>query len=82
MQWVRMDLSRLQEGESATVLELGETCQLRRRLQELGMIPGTCVHCLRIAPSGSPAVYIIRGAMVALRRSDAAGVAVEAVKWD
>ena len=77
-----MDLSQLRKGENARVLNLSQGCTLRRRLQDLGLIPGTCLRCLYIAPAGSPAVYLIRGAMVALRRCDAKNVMVEPATWD
>ena len=77
-----MDLSQLRKGETASVINLSQGCSLRRRLQDLGLIPGTCVRCLYIAPAGSPAVYLIRGAMVALRRCDAKSVTVEPAAWD
>ena len=64
------------------MLHLSQDCTLRRRMQDLGLIPGTCVRCLYIAPAGSPAVYLIRGAMVALRRCDAKNVTVEPAIWD
>lgn len=77
MKTVCLPLSCLQEGQSASVLEIELTGSMRRRLQDLGMVPGTCIRCERIAPAGSPAVYCIRGAMVALRRCDADGIMME-----
>ena len=40
--------------------------------------PGTEVRCLHKSPAGSPAAYEIRGAVIALRRTDAAQITVEA----
>lgn len=70
-------LSNLREGESATVLKINLTGSMKRRLLDLGMVLGTVVECERIAPAGSPAVYRIRGAMIALRRCDAEGIVME-----
>lgn len=47
---------------------------MARRLMELGLIPGTRVCRVAESPSGDPSAYLIRGALVALRRRDAAGI--------
>ena len=49
---------------------------MRRRLLELGLVPGTRAECLLRAPSGSPAAYLVRGAVIALRQCDAARVEI------
>lgn len=72
-----MPLSELREGQTASVLKIELTPSMYRRMQDLGMVRGTCVRCERIAPAGSPTVYCIRGAMVALRRCDAEKILVE-----
>ena len=53
------------------VLSLRDRGDIRRRLQDLGLIPGTPVSCLARSPLGDPCAYQIRGAVVALRREDA-----------
>lgn len=76
MKTVEIQLSRLTEGQTAAVRQLEQEDSMRRRLLDLGMIPGTVVKCLRVAPAGSPVIYEIRGAMVALRIRDAEKVRV------
>ncbi len=49
---------------------------IRRRLLDLGMIPGTRVECLQKSPAGDPAAYLIRGAVIALRCEDSALVQI------
>lgn len=73
-------LGHLHEGETATVDSLELNGAIRRRVQELGLIPGTKITCVRVAPAGSPVAYGIRGAVVALRRRDAMGIKVSL--WD
>ncbi|MCD8375689.1 MAG: ferrous iron transport protein A [Oscillospiraceae bacterium] len=67
-------LDRLKDGESAYVIELGNEASMRRRLADLGLVPGTRVTCLYRSPAGDPAAYLIRGAVIALRRRDAGRV--------
>ncbi len=64
-------LAALDPGEQAVVLSLRDRGDIRRRLQDLGLIPGTPVSCLARSPLGDPCAYQIRGAVVALRREDA-----------
>lgn len=70
-------LDMLQVGQSARVESVAARPELRRRLLDLGLIPGTAVTCTAKSPAGDPAAYLIRGAVIALRRRDAAGVALE-----
>lgn len=70
-------LDMLEEGESAQVASLHLCGAIRRRLQDIGLIAGTTVRCLQKSPSGDPAAYRIRGAVIALRRADARGVVLQ-----
>lgn len=69
-------LDRLKDGESAYVVQLDNDASMRRRLADLGLIPGTRVTCLYRSPAKDPAAYLIRGAVIALRGVDARQVRV------
>lgn len=60
-------LADLKPGESGYILTLTATGPIRRRLFDLGLVPGTKVQALFTSPSGDPVAYAIRGAVVALR---------------
>ena len=66
----RKSLDLLQEGQQAQVEEIWATGAMRRRLQDIGLTPGTRVRCLQESPAGDPVAYLIRGATIALRRED------------
>ena len=53
-----------------TALRLPE--EKRRRLLELGFVPGAEVCPLQRSPGGDPVAYLICGAVIALREEDAA----------
>lgn len=55
---------------------------MRRRLLDIGLIPGTRVTCTAVSPAGDPAAYLIRGAVIALRGRDAGGVYLGDALWD
>lgn len=67
----------LEIGQRAFVRALGLESSLRDRLQDLGLVEGTEVQCVLKSPAGDPAAYEIRGAVIALRRGDAATVQLE-----
>lgn len=72
-------LSALRVGERARVVELLTADDMRRRLLELGLVDGTEVCCVQRSPARDPTAYQIRGALIALRRCDAARVLVREV---
>ena len=75
-------LNTLRVGQSARVARVEAEPAMRRRLLELGLVPGTRVTCTAVSPAGDPAAYAVRGAVIALRRRDAAGVGLEeAPSW-
>lgn len=66
-------LSTLALGASGTVLRLSPRCQgaERRRLLDLGILPGTTIQAEMVSPSGDPVAYRIRGALIGLRKEQA-----------
>lgn len=72
-------LAALRSGQRGRVEAVAGEDAMRRRLLDLGLIPGTAVSCVAVSPAGDPAAYLIRGAVIALRRRDAAAVALEGV---
>lgn len=70
----RLDrLSALRVGQSRKVVGLSPACQglQRRRLLDLGLVPGTEVTAVMNSPTRDPIGYRIRGAVIALRREQA-----------
>lgn len=70
-------LDQLAPGESAVVVELHGTGPGRRRLMDLGIVPGTHITATMRSPLGDPTAYEIRGAVVALRRTQAREIVIE-----
>lgn len=67
-------LNSLRPGETATVASLQTTGSLRRRLLDIGLVENTRVRCLGRSPAGDPSAYLIRGAVIAIRSEDGAGI--------
>ena len=70
METENIPLSALEEGQLATVRQLLADTGIRRRLQDIGLIEGTQVECVRKSPAGDPTAFFIRGAVIALRQED------------
>lgn len=66
-------LADLKPGESAQVVGISRACRgiERRRLLDLGVLPGTHIEAEMTSPSGDPTAYRIRGAVIALRHEQA-----------
>ena len=71
-----MPLSHLACGARGWVSSVCCTSGMRRRLLDVGLIPGTEVVCLGASPLGDPRVYLVRGKMIAIRSRDAGSVVI------
>jgi len=71
-------LSHLRLGEKAEVLEIssGVRGSERRRLLDLGLLPGTVVTAELASPQGDPKAYRIRDALIALRAEQAERISI------
>ena len=80
----RMTLASVGVGGQARVLGISPACQgtQRRRLLDLGVVPGTVITVEMTSASGDPIAYRIRGAMIALRRNQAEWIYAEPVGRD
>jgi Fe2+ transport system protein FeoA len=64
-------LSQLLPDEKCRVLEVNSKPEIRRRLLDMGLIPGTRVTLQKIAPMGDPIQIHLRGYELTIRREDA-----------
>ncbi|MCI5750891.1 MAG: FeoA family protein [Oscillospiraceae bacterium] len=66
----QISLCGVREGGRCRVRSMYNEGAMRRRLHDIGLIEGTEVLCLNRSPSGDPTAYLIRGAVIALRREE------------
>ena len=71
------DLSKLALGAAARVTTLGASGALKRRLMDMGLVPGEIVKVVKVAPLGDPIEIAVKGYNLSLRRSEAELIAVE-----
>lgn len=72
----RKRLAEASVGKNYVIIGLDSVGAKRRRLMDLGFAKGACVTCLGKSPLGDPKAYLVRGAVIALRKRDASDVFV------
>ena len=77
-----LSLCALRVGQSARVTALEAGSGMRRRLLDIGLIPGTRVTCVAKSPAGDPAAYLIRGAVIAIRSEDSRAILIRRRRED
>lgn len=70
-------LADMLPGDTATVKEITTEGDMRRRLLDIGLTPGTRVECIGKSPGGDPKAFLIRGAVIAIRNEDCSGIRLE-----
>jgi ferrous iron transport protein A len=71
-----MTLDQLPQGKVAVVQSLTIRGELRRRLMDLGFVPGAHIEVEMHNPLGDPRAFRVMGGVVALRREQAAGITI------
>ena len=76
---IGIPLNALSPGERGKVLALSPRLRGadRRRMMDLGILPGTPIEVEMTSPSGDPTAYKVRGALIALRDEQARLIQVE-----
>ena len=75
----RQRLCDVVPGQSAVVRSLEAAGSIRRRFLDIGLTENTRVECLGRSPGGDPSAYLIRGAVVAIRRDDCKKILVSVI---
>jgi ferrous iron transport protein A len=71
-------LADIPRGTPATIAGVGGPRAFRRRLLEMGLVPGVEVRVIAVAPLGDPLRIEVRGGQWSIRRNEAAQIRVEA----
>jgi Fe2+ transport system protein FeoA len=71
-----MNLAQTRIGQIVIVAHVAGEGSFRRRLMELGLVPGTRIEVIGVAPLGDPLELLVRGSSLSIRRAEAEGVSV------
>lgn len=72
-------LCELEPGQEARVKKLRLSGGILRRLSDLGAIEGTNIRCVAKSPAGDPKAFLIRGAVVAIRKEHSSRILTEKI---
>jgi len=75
---IRKTLADVASGDCCVVVEIAsEPVELKSRLYALGVLPGSTLQVLRLAPMGDPMQVKVGGSSLSIRRSEAEIIAVD-----
>jgi DtxR family Mn-dependent transcriptional regulator len=78
---LQTSLADLNVGEKARIIRIGkQNLQLRKRIMEMGLVPGAIIEMQRLAPLGDPLEVAMKGYHLSLRKEEAALIQVELLK--
>lgn len=72
-----MTFADLRHGMNVRVKAVESDTQECRRLEEMGLTPGTTFRVVKIAPFGDPIEIDLRGYRLCLRKGETAGFVLE-----
>lgn len=75
-----MTLKDLKPGQSAVIVSLGGSGELRQHFLDMGVIPGAEVTVVKLAPLGDPMELKIHGYSLTLRMADAQKIEIRDIK--
>jgi DtxR family transcriptional regulator, Mn-dependent transcriptional regulator len=77
-------LASVRSGERAIVQSISRACRgaQRRRLMDMGIVPGTPIEAELDSLTGDPVAYRVRGTLIALRRQQADQILVRSPEND
>lgn len=72
-----LPLSQIGLHSPVAVRQVGGTRAFRRRLMEMGLVPGTEVVITKVAPLGDPLEIAVRGGRLSIRQQEASTLLVD-----
>ncbi len=72
-----MNLFNLKVGQKCLIDKVYENGNIKRRLLDIGLIENTHVECVGVSPLGDPKAFLIRDAVIALRKADCANISIK-----
>lgn len=72
-------LSGLQPGERCRVIDFDLPGSAKGRILEMGVTKGVTIEVVRFAPMGDPMELKVRGSLLSLRKTEAAGIRVQRI---
>ena len=66
-----MTLKEVKIGSKATIVKLLGDGAVKRRIMDMGLVKGTELEVVKVAPAGDPIELAVRGYALSIRKSEA-----------
>jgi len=77
-----MTLAELKVGKTARIVRVGSVGAMRRRIVDMGVVTGTEVTMVKVAPLGDPLEVKVKGYNLVLRKVEAEAITIEVATAD
>lgn len=77
---MQTNLNDLDIAQKCIVIDLVNQGMARRRMLDLGIVPGAFIEVIRKSPLGEPKLYKIKGAMIALRKEETVNILIKTIE--
>ena len=74
------NLGELKPKDKGIIRKIEKSGSLKRKLLDMGVIPGSSIEIVKLAPLGDPVDVKIRGYHLSLRKEEASQILVEVVE--
>ncbi|MDY6868203.1 MAG: ferrous iron transport protein A, partial [Chloroflexota bacterium] len=75
----QISLNTLKKGQHGIIVKVDGKGQVKRRMMDMGVVPGSEISVVRVAPFGDPIEFSIKGYRLSLRKSEAEKITVEQI---
>lgn len=75
-----MKLSMLKPGERGKIIKIGTLGLSKRRLMDMGVIPGEIIIIEKVAPLGDPIEISVKNYFLSIRKKEAMEIDVEVLR--
>ena len=72
-----LNLDQIKPGVTVKVKKVSAAGNLQRRILALGIIPGSIMEVIKVAPLGDPIEVKLRSSNLMIRKEDAQNISVE-----
>jgi ferrous iron transport protein A len=74
------NLAALEPGQGGRIVRIGAAGPLKRRLMDMGILPGEAVTVEKVAPLGDPIEVSVKSYNLSLRKGEAEKIDVEVAR--
>ena len=74
-------LNNLKINDEAIIHDVKASPNIKKRFLDIGLVKGTKIKVILISPLKDMTAYLIKGAVIAIRKEDTKDITVKVIKW-